>query len=141
MKKRHPSILLTLLVLAGAPAFSAQAQPAAAHPLTVHDMLAMDRISDTQVSPDGQWVVFTLRETDLEANRGRTDIWLVGADGKNLRRLTSHPSSDTNARWSPCGKCIFFSSNRSGSSQVWRIKLDGGEAEQVQPGAAQPPRT
>ena len=131
MKKRHPSIALTLLVLAGAPAFSAQAQPAAAHPLTVHDMLAMDRISDTQVSPDGRWVVFTLRETDLEANRGRTDIWLVGGDGKNLRRLTSHPASDSNARWSPCGKCIFFLSSRSGSSQVWRIKLDGGEAERV----------
>jgi dipeptidyl aminopeptidase/acylaminoacyl peptidase len=94
-------------------------------------MLAMDRISDCQVSPDGKWIVFTLRKTDLEANRGRTDIWLVGADGKNLRPLTSHPASDSNARWSACGKCIFFLSTRSGSSQVWRIRLDGGEAQQV----------
>jgi len=131
MKNRQASVLLTLLLLAAAPVFSAQAQPAATHPLSVHDMLAMERISDTQVSPDGQWLVFTLRETDLEANRGRTDIWIAGADGKNLKRLTSHPAADTNPRWSPCGKCIFFISSRSGSSQVWRIKLDGGEAEQV----------
>ncbi|MBN2408132.1 MAG: S9 family peptidase [Candidatus Aminicenantes bacterium] len=101
------------------------------HPFSVHDMLAMDRISDSQVSPDGKWVLFTVRETDLEANRGRTDLWLVGTDGKGLRRLTSHPAADFNGRWSPCGKRIFFLSTRSGSSQVWRIHVDGGEAEQV----------
>lgn len=103
----------------------------ATHPFSIHDMLAMERISDMQVSPDGTRILFNLRATDLEANRGRTDVWLVGADGKNLRRLTSHPASDFNARWSPCGRCVFFLSTRSGSAQVWRIKIDGGEAEQV----------
>ena len=109
----------------------AQAAPGETHPFSVHDMLAMDRISDLRVSPDGKWTLFNVRETDLEANRGRTDIWIVGADGKGLRRLTSHPAADFNARWSPCGKCVFFLSTRSGSSQVWRIKVDGGEAQQV----------
>ncbi|MCK7483488.1 MAG: hypothetical protein M0C28_45480 [Candidatus Moduliflexus flocculans] len=71
--------------------------PEKTHPLTIHDMLAMDRISDPQVSPDGKWIVFTVRQTDLEANRGRTDLWLVGTDGKGLRRLTSHPAADFNA--------------------------------------------
>ncbi len=101
------------------------------HPFSVQDMLAMDRISDSRVSPDGKWVLFNVRETDLKANRGRTDIWLVGTDGSGLRRLTSHPAADFSARWSPCGKCVFFLSTRSGSSQVWRIKIDGGEAEQI----------
>jgi dipeptidyl aminopeptidase/acylaminoacyl peptidase len=109
-----------------------QAQPPAeSHPLSVHDMLAMDRISDSRVSLDGRWVAFNLRTTDLEANRGRTDIWLVGTDGRNLRRLTSHPAADWNARWTSDGKSLFFLSTRSGSSQVWRIRLDGGEAQQV----------
>ncbi len=103
----------------------------ATHPFSVRDMLAMDRISDMRVSPDGKWVLFNVRETDLEGNRGRTDIWIVGADGAGLRRLTAHPASDFNARWSPCGTCVFFLSTRSGSAQVWRIKTDGGEAEQV----------
>ena len=39
-----------------------------------------------------------------EGNRGRTDIWIVGTDGTDLRRLTSHPAADFNARWSPCGQ-------------------------------------
>jgi len=134
---RRPSLFfLAILLSASGVAFSpvgaqTQAGPGETHPFSIHDMLAMDRISDSRVSPDGKWILFNIRETDLEANRGRTDIWLVGTDGKGLRRLTSHPASDFNARWSPCGKCVFFLSTRSGSSQVWRIKVDGGEAQQV----------
>jgi len=94
-------------------------------------MLAMERISDPQVSPDGRLIVFVLRKTDLEANKGRTDLWLVGVDGTGLRRLTSHPEGDSNPRWTPDGKSIWFISTRSESSQVWRIRIDGGEAEQV----------
>lgn len=101
------------------------------HPFSVHDMLAMDRLSDPQVSPNGRWIVFVLRETDLEANKGRTDLWLVGTDGTNLRRLTSHPEADSNPRWAPNGESVWFISGRSGSGQVWRIQIDGGEAEQV----------
>jgi dipeptidyl aminopeptidase/acylaminoacyl peptidase len=103
----------------------------AAHPFSVTDMLAMQRVSDAQVSPDGRHIVFTLRVTDLEQNKGRTDLWLLSDDRTGLRRLTSHPESDHTACWAPHGKTVFFLSGRSGSSQVWRIPLDGGEAEQV----------
>jgi len=101
------------------------------HPFSIHDMLAMQRIGDPQLSPDGKWIVFQLRTTDLEANKGRNDLWVVNVDGSGLRRLTSDPASDTNPRWSPDGKSIFFLSSRSGSSQVWKIAIDGGEAEKV----------
>ena len=101
------------------------------HPFSVHDMLAMDRISGPEVSPDGRWIVFVLSTTDLEANRSRTDLWLVGVDGEGLVRLTSHEASDFNPRWSADGKSLFFLSTRSGSSQVWRLPLGGGEATQV----------
>ena len=94
-------------------------------------MLAMDRISDPQVSPDARSVVFVVRVTDLAANRGLTDLWLVGTDGTGLRRLTSHSASDVNPRWSPDGKTIYFLSTRSGSSQIWQIAPGGGEATQV----------
>ena len=142
--RRHALALGAIFLLtsgalfSAGPALAAGTDPASSgspasgtHLFSVHDMLAMDRISDSQVSPDGKWVVFNVRTTDLEANRGRTDIWVVGADGQNLRRLTSHPAADFNARWSACGKCIFFLSTRSGSAQVWRIRVDGGEAQQV----------
>ncbi len=101
------------------------------HPFSVHDMLAMERIGDPNVSPDGKWIVFTLSETSLDANRSRTDLWLVGTDGQGLRRLTSNPAADFNPRWSVDGQKIWFLSARSGLSQVWRISVSGGEAVQI----------
>jgi dipeptidyl aminopeptidase/acylaminoacyl peptidase len=103
----------------------------ASHPFSVHDMLAMDRISDFHVSPDGSAIVFVVRQTDLDANKGRTDLWMVDTQGQNLRQLTTAPEADFNPRWSPDGQCIWFLSTRGGSSQVWQLPVGGGEARQI----------
>ncbi len=124
MVRMMPLILLGALL-------GGTAVAATTHPFTVHDMLAMDQISDPAVSPDGTMVAFTVKTTDLAANRGRTDIYLASADGSNLRRLTTNEAGDSQGRWSPDGGSLYFLSSRSGSQQVWRISISGGEAEQV----------
>lgn len=91
----------------------------------------MDRLSDPRVSPGGTQVAFVVRKTDLSANRGRNDIHLLDLKTRQTRRLTSHEASDTSPRWSADGLGLYFLSTRSGSSQVWRLPLSGGEAEQV----------
>jgi len=128
MKSNSFSLFIMLFIgfIAAGSSFSQET-----HPFTVHDLLAMERISDPQVSQDGKRVVFNLRRTDLEADRGRTDLWIVDVDGKNLHQLTSHPASDFNHRWSSCGEYVWFLSTRSGSVQVWIIRVEGGEAVQV----------
>ena len=122
---------LLFLWLVCAPVAALAAPAAATHPFSVQDMLAMDRVSDPRVSPDGRQVAFVLSRTDLEHNRRRTDLWLVGADGSGLRRLTSHEAGDSDPRWSADGLSVWFLSSRSGSTQVWRIPVGGGEAEQA----------
>ncbi|HUO84277.1 MAG TPA: S9 family peptidase [Thermoanaerobaculia bacterium] len=101
------------------------------HPFSVEDLMRMERISDPQVSPDGKSVAFVVRTTDLAANRGRTDLWLMRTDGSELLRLTSDPAGDSSPRWASDGGSIFFLSSRTGSSQVWTISPRGGEATQV----------
>ncbi|MEW6363365.1 MAG: S9 family peptidase [Acidobacteriota bacterium] len=101
------------------------------HPYSVHDMVALDRISEPRVSPSGQLVAFTVRVTDLDANKGRTDIYLAPVDGAWLRRVTTHEANDSQPQWAPDRQFIYFLSTRSGSSQVWRIPSGGGESEQV----------
>jgi dipeptidyl aminopeptidase/acylaminoacyl peptidase len=133
---RHPLVpatapaALLASVLLSLPAHAAVSS-GGKHGLTVDDMLAMQRISEPDVSPDGRMVAFSVRDTDLEANRGRTDVWLASTDGAWTRRLTTHPDNDNSPLWSPDGKSIYFLSTRSGSSQVWRIAPNGSEAEQV----------
>ncbi|MCG8461819.1 MAG: S9 family peptidase, partial [Holophagales bacterium] len=43
----------------------------------------------------------------------------------------THGSADVSPRWSPDGRHIYFLSSRSGSMQVWRLPLAGGEAQAV----------
>ncbi len=124
----HRMRYLVITLLMSAVLSSATGQT---HPFSVHDMLRMDRLGDPQVAPDGDWVVFVRRKTDLQANKGRSDLWMVHSESKELRRLTSHKADDFNPRWSPDAKGIYFLSTRSGSSQVWRISTVGGEATQV----------
>jgi dipeptidyl aminopeptidase/acylaminoacyl peptidase len=102
-------------------------------PFTANDLVRLNRVSDPQVSPDGRYVAYTQRETDMDANRGRTDIWLLALDEPNAepRRLTRNPAGDTSARWAPDSRSLYFLSSRSGSSQVWRLSLSGGEAVQI----------
>lgn len=118
------SILMTGLNL-----FADEAQ--APHPFNVRDLVTMERISSEQVSPDGKTIVFMLRNTDLEANKGINHLWLIGVDGKNLKQLTSDPSGESSPVWSKDSRFVYFLSGRSGSSQVWKVAVEGGEAFQV----------
>lgn len=105
----------------------------AAVPFTAADLVSLNRVSDPQVSPDGRHVAYVVRATDLEANRGRSDLWLVdlGAPGTAPRRLTQDPANDTSPRWAADGRALYFLSTRSGSSQLWRLSLAGGDAVAV----------
>ncbi len=101
---------------------------AESHLFNAHDLVTMERVSDPRPSPDGRWVAFTLRSTDLEADRGRTDLWLVPADGSaSPRRMTSDPAGDSSPRWAPDGSGLYFVSSRSGSRQRRRAPPPDGE--------------
>lgn len=128
---KAPSRPATLPLLLALLALAFPAAAAGTHPFSVQDMLAMDRVSEPAVSPDGKLVAFTLRTTDLAANRGRTDVWLLDVATKGLRRLTTHEAGDSSPRWAPDGRTLYFLSTRSGSSQVWKLSLLGGEPEAV----------
>jgi len=104
---------------------------AAPHPLGVRDLVALERVSDPQLSPDGTRLAFVVRTTDLEANRGRTHVWLAAADGTGLRQATAGPEGESTPRWAPDGRALYFLAARGGPAQVWRLRMDGGEAERV----------
>ena len=115
------------LLLGALPA--AFADTGTTRPFDVRDLVAFDRLSEPRVSPDGRWIVFTLSSLDMAANKRRSDLWLVGTDGTGLRQLTRDAAADTSGTWSVDGSSIYFLSTRSGSSQVWKLPLSGGEAQ------------
>ena len=115
-------------------AMAIMVMPAAAEPrgLNATDLVTLARLSEAQLSPDGRRVVYSLRETDLAADRGRSDLWLLDIDADAApRRLTSSVENDTAADWAPDGNGIYFLSSRTGVTQVWYLPVAGGEAVQV----------
>jgi Tol biopolymer transport system component len=77
-------------------------------------------------SPDANQIVFECR------NEGNDDICIVPAGGGAVRRLTRHRARDAFPSWSRDGKWIYFTSNRSGSFQIWKAPADGTDAAAVQ---------
>jgi dipeptidyl aminopeptidase/acylaminoacyl peptidase len=96
----------------------------------VQDLVRLERISEVAASPDGRRVAYTLRTTDMEANKGRTGIWLLDTVRRAASpvRLTDLAANATAAQWSADGRYIYFLSNRSGTTQVWRVAGGGAAA-------------
>ena len=97
---------------------------------SAHDLVRLDRVSDPRLSPDGRHVAYTLRSTDYDANKGVQQLWLLDLSSGGRRALTS-TASNYSPRWSADGRWLYFLSSRGGSAQVWRLSLDGGEAQTV----------
>src|ERR1700761_1013546 len=113
---------------------NAHSKPADVKAFTADDLVRLKRVTDPQVSPDGRYVAYVVRETDMEANRGRTDIWLLDLTDKGAtpRRLTQSDAEDMSPRWASDSRTLYFLSTRSGQSQVWRLSLSaGGDAVRI----------
>ena len=56
---------------------------------------------------------------------GNPELYIMSADGGDVRRLTNHPGIDTSPTWSPQGHQIAFTSDRTGSPQIYVVGADG----------------
>jgi dipeptidyl aminopeptidase/acylaminoacyl peptidase len=100
-------------------------------PLTYDDLWSLERVAAPVPSPDGRRTAFAVTRFSREDDKGTTDLWLVPTDGgAPPRRLTWNKGSDQGPRWSPDGRWLAFLSKRGDDpAQLFRLPMDGGEAE------------
>jgi dipeptidyl aminopeptidase/acylaminoacyl peptidase len=113
---------------------SVLSSPAFARPMSETDLATMKRLSGATASPDGTMIAYQLRETDLEANKGKTDLFMLKLGVTNAQpvRFASKPDkNEHDPAFSPDGKSIFYISNESGSEQIWRYDIASGTAMQA----------
>ena len=78
-----------------------------------------------EFSPDGKLIAFA-------SNRdGRTEIYLMNADGTGVRRLTNNNADDDCPAWSPDGKLIAFQSTRDGQTEIYVMEADGSNQTNI----------
>ena len=99
--------ILALACLASCMASAALPATNDTHPFGVRDLVAFDRLAEHRVSPDGRQIVFTVSSLDLEANKRRSDLWVVATDGAGLRPLLRSDDSESKGTWSQDGRTIY----------------------------------
>ncbi|NIJ09091.1 dipeptidyl aminopeptidase/acylaminoacyl peptidase [Sphingomonas vulcanisoli] len=119
---------LLIAALLAAPA------PLLARPFTPQDMVSLSRVNAPVVSPDGRWMVWSQRETDLAANKGRHDLWRLDLKAKAAapEKYASLPSAEESSpQFGPDGSLYFLSDRAGGKMAVWKVGPAGGTPTQV----------
>src|SRR6185437_11201636 len=110
------------------------------HPFTFEDMMALKRVEEPVVSPDGKWVLFAAVDVDLKANTKTPHVWVMGLNQDSGSHVSQNQGdmghstqereiiSDQDAdrpRWAPDGKRFAFVSTKENGSQIWIADFDG----------------
>jgi len=96
---------------------------------TVDQVLSLEQAGSPEISPDGRWVAYTIRETNWEDNAYETEIWLADVRSGSIRQLTNGKKSSHSPAWSPDGTKLAFISDRTDKQQIYVINPQGGEAD------------
>ena len=131
MSRRISTLATTLLLSThalalGSPPASLAAQEAEGRRLGLADYLDLETVSDPQISPDGDRIVYTRGWIDKTNDRRESSLWVMGSDGSRNRHLTE----GSGARWSPDGTRILFTRGVEDSgSQIFVRWMDAEGAE------------
>jgi len=96
----------------------------AKHPFTFEDMMAMKRLGETAVSPDGKWLAYSVTTVDLAQNTKRPELWLQAIAGGEPFRLSTGQPGDSDPQFSADSKRLLWISGREGGKQVWVADFD-----------------
>jgi Tol biopolymer transport system component len=83
-------------------------------------------LTRARFSPDGQTVAFSLVN---EGNPPQGEIYLMTVDGRNEVVVAGHPAEDELLAWTPDGKRLLFLSDRSGTWDIWTVRITGGKQQ------------
>jgi dipeptidyl aminopeptidase/acylaminoacyl peptidase len=126
MRRSIISLSILFGVLSVGPVAQGQIAP------TIDQLISLQRAGTPAISPNGEWVAYTVRTTDWDDNSYHTEIWLADVKSGETRQLTNNTKkSSTSPVWSPDGRTLAFAADRDEKRQVYVIDPRGGEARKL----------
>jgi dipeptidyl aminopeptidase/acylaminoacyl peptidase len=114
--------------------FVARAQNTGLRNIGPNDIYRMSTISSPKISPEGNWVLYSVSTIDSAKDKFSSKLYMVSADGKETVALTEQTKGASNYNWSPDGKYISFlaaGKEEEEGSQLFLMDRRGGEPIQV----------
>jgi len=96
----------------------------AKRPMTFEDMMAMKRLGETAVSPDGKWLAYGVTTVDLAQNKKTAELWLQAIAGGEPFRIAGTEPGDNGVQFSPDEHSVLFLSGRENGQQIWIADFD-----------------
>ena len=94
-------------------------------------MWKMGRLASASLSPDASKALYAITRYNMAENRGLSQIYTRDMASGVETALTDNTSNNNDPQWSADGEKIYFTSNRSGSMQLWQMAADGSAAKQI----------
>lgn len=107
------------------------AQTPASRVLKPSDIYKVVGVGSPRMSPDGQWIAYTVSQVDSVADSRSSDIYMVSPASKEVVQLTFTKEGESAPEWSPDGKFLSFLAKRGtdATTQIYILNRKGGEAK------------
>ena len=96
-------------------------------PFSSMDVFELEWVTNPQISPDGQTIVYQRRSMDMMTDKRISRIWMIKTDGSEHQKLTSFDVNENNPTWSPDGKRIAFSATTEQGSELFVYWMNSGK--------------
>ena len=87
------------------------------------DVFDLEYVSNTEISPNGDKVLYQRNFNDIMTDESFSNIWLINFDGTNNRPITTGNFKDNSPKWSNKGDKFVFKSNRDNKQQIFLFNL------------------
>ncbi|MEX0275476.1 MAG: prolyl oligopeptidase family serine peptidase [Flavobacteriaceae bacterium] len=100
-------------------------------PFSYEDVFALQYVSDPQISPDGEKIVYRRMRFDIMEDKAMGQLWIIDQDASSHQKLTHSEAGESSPRWSPSGDRVAYVSATDEGAEIYIYWLDTGKSARI----------